>query len=145
MRALAVGACFLVLAAPATAASRTLDGSGNNVRHPAWGAAGTIYPRIAPPDYADGIGSMVAGPSPRYVSNRIFNDVGQNLFSENDVTQWGWAWAQFVDHDIGLADERRGEAALALQHYRTALASGQSLSPAQRAAVRRAIDRLEPR
>ena len=109
MRWLGVAACCLALASPAAAATRTLDGSGNNVRHTAWGAAGTIYPRIAPPDYADGIGSMVAGPSPRYVSNRIFNDVGQTLFSENDVTQWGWAWAQFVDHDIGLADERPGE------------------------------------
>jgi len=109
MRWLGVAACCLALAAPAAAATRTLDGSGNNARHPAWGAAGTIYPRIAPADYADGIGSMVTGPSPRYVSNRIFNDVGQNLFSENDVTQWGWAWAQFVDHDIGLSDERPGE------------------------------------
>ena len=109
MRWLGVAACCLALAAPAAAATRTLDGRGNNVRHPAWGAADTVYPRIAGPDYADGIGEMVAGPAPRYVSNRIFNDIGQNLFSENDVTQWGWAWAQFVDHDIGLADEGPGE------------------------------------
>src|SRR5437588_127130 len=109
MRVLAAVLASFALAAPAAAASRTLDGSGNNLRHAAWGAAGTTYPRIAPPEYADGISSMVGGPSPRYVSNRIFNDLGQNLFSENDVTQWGWAWAQFVDHDIGLADERPGE------------------------------------
>ena len=109
MRWLGVLAGCLVLAAPAAAATRSLDGSGNNLRHPSWGAANTIYPRIAAPDYADGIGAMVGGPDARYVSNRIFNDVGQNLFSENDVTQWGWAWAQFVDHDIGLADEHPGE------------------------------------
>jgi hypothetical protein len=109
MRRLGVLAAFLVLATPAAAATRTLDGQGNNLRHPSWGAAGTIYPRIAAPAYADGIGAMAAGPAARYVSNRIFNDVGQNLFSENDVTQWGWAWAQFVDHDIGFADERPGE------------------------------------
>ena len=52
---------------------------------------------------------MVAGPPTRYVSNRIFNDVGQNLFSENDVSQWGWAWGQFLDHDIGLRDETPAE------------------------------------
>jgi peroxidase len=46
---------------------------------------------------------MVSGPSPRYISNRVFNDVGQNLFSENDISQWGWAWGQFIDHDIGPA------------------------------------------
>jgi hypothetical protein len=88
---------------------RTLDGSGNNLAHPAWGRAGTQYLRVASPNYADGIDQMVAGPSPRYVSNRIFNDVGQNLFSENDISQWGWAWGQFIDHDIGLRDEQPAE------------------------------------
>jgi hypothetical protein len=48
---------------------------------------------------------MVTGPSPRYISNRIFNDVGQNLFSENNTSQWAWAWGQFVDHDLDLRDE----------------------------------------
>jgi peroxidase len=51
----------------------------------------------------------VAGPPARYVSNRTFNDVGQNLFSENDVSQWGWAWGQFMDHDFGLRDETPAE------------------------------------
>jgi hypothetical protein len=92
-------------------AGRTLNGSGNNVAHPAWGQAGTQYRRVASPSYADGIGRMVSGPSPRYISNRIFNDVGQNLFSENGVSQWGWAWGQFMDHDIGLRDEQPAETA----------------------------------
>ena len=61
------------------------------------------------PNYGDGIGTMVSGPSPRAVSNRVFNDVGQNIFSENDVSQWGWAWGQFIDHDIGLRDETPAE------------------------------------
>jgi peroxidase len=93
----------------ASAADRTLDGSGNNVFHPTWGQAGTQYLRVAKPNYADGIGTMVSGPSPRYISNRIFNDVGQNLFSENDISQWGWLWGQFIDHDIGLRDETPAE------------------------------------
>jgi hypothetical protein len=90
---------------------RTLDGSGNNVAHPTWGQAGTQYLRVAKPNYADGISRMVSGPSPRSISNRIFNDVGQNLFSENDISQWGWAWGQFIDHDIGLRDETPAESA----------------------------------
>jgi hypothetical protein len=90
---------------------RTLDGSGNNVAHPAWGQAGTQYSRVAAPNYADGIAQMASGPSPRYISNRIFNDVGQNLFSENEISQWGWAWGQFIDHDIGLRDEQPAEIA----------------------------------
>jgi hypothetical protein len=43
--------------------------------------------------------------------HRIFNDLGQNLFSENDISQWGWAWGQFLDHDVGLRDERPAESA----------------------------------
>jgi Animal haem peroxidase len=89
--------------------TRTLDGSNNNLTHPTWGQAGTQYARVAPANYADGIGQMVAGPSPRYISNRIFNDVGQNIFSENNISQWGWAWGQFIDHDIGLRDETSAE------------------------------------
>jgi len=79
-------------------AIRTLDGSGNNLRHPAWGQAGTVYLRVAPTNYADGISSMPTGPSVRYVSNRIFNDVGQNIFSKDGITQWAWVWGQFLDH-----------------------------------------------
>jgi len=94
-----------------TFASRTLDGSGNNLRHPEWGRANTLYLRVAPTNYADGISSMPSGPSIRYVSNRIFNDVGQNIFSKDGVTQWGWVWGQFLDHDFGLRDERPAESA----------------------------------
>src|SRR5262245_59681130 len=88
---------------------RSLDGSGNNSTHGDWGQAGTQYLRVAPPNYADGISKPVGGPSARYLSNRIFNDVGQNTFPENDIRQWGWAWGQFLDRDIGLRDETAAE------------------------------------
>jgi Animal haem peroxidase len=84
---------------------QSLDGSGNNRRHPTWGQAGTNYSRVADANYADGIGAPVEGPDPRYVSNRVFNDVHQNVFSENDVTQWGFVWGQFLDHTFGLRQE----------------------------------------
>jgi hypothetical protein len=110
---LAVG-LSLAMAATATAApsgSRSFDGSDNNVAHPTWGAAGQAYRRIAPAAYADGRSAMASGPNARYVSNRIFNDANQNLFSENGISQWGWAWGQFIDHDMGLRDESSGGAA----------------------------------
>jgi hypothetical protein len=94
---------------PQAAQVRSLDGSGNNLQHPDWGEAGTPYLRVGSPNYADGAGAMVSGPPARYVSNRIFNDVGQNIFSENDISQWGWAWGQFIDHDLGLRDENPAE------------------------------------
>ncbi|HEY7132913.1 MAG TPA: peroxidase family protein, partial [Candidatus Limnocylindrales bacterium] len=110
---LAVG-LSLAIAATATAApsgTRSFDGSGNNVAHPTWGAAGQPYRRIAAPAYADGRSAMASGPNARYLSNRIFNDANQNLFSENGISQWGWAWGQFIDHDMGLRDESSGGAA----------------------------------
>ncbi len=88
---------------------RSLDGSGNNVRNPTWGQTFTQYLRVTDPNYADGVGQPVSGPSARNISNRIFNDEGQNLFSENDVTQWGWTWGQFLDHTFGLRDETPAE------------------------------------
>jgi hypothetical protein len=96
---------ILLLAAPAGAAEyRSLDGSGNNVAHPDWGKAGTPYKRVAPTAYGDGVGSIADGPNARYVSNRVFNDIGQNIFSERGVTQWAWTWGQFMDHTFGLAE-----------------------------------------
>ena len=110
--------CTIILVAhplePSAAMSiavRTLDGSGNNARHPDWGSASTQYLRVGHPRYADGVAAMVGGPPARYVSDRVFNDVGQNLFSENGVTQWAWAWGQFMDHDFGLRDETPAESA----------------------------------
>jgi hypothetical protein len=81
-----------------------LDGTGNNVANPTWGQAGLPYSRVAPAVYADGIGTPVSGPNSRYISNRIMNDLHQNVFSERRVSQWGWTWGQFLDHTFGLAD-----------------------------------------
>jgi hypothetical protein len=89
-----------------------LDGSDNNRRHPEWGVAGTNYLRLAPANYADGVAEQVTGPSPRFVSNRIFNDLHQNVFSEGGVTQWGNVWGQFIDHTIGLRDDAGEQADL---------------------------------
>ena len=114
LRVVVVGLGLLATAQPAHATrhdrplrfeQRSLDGSNNNRAHPAWGQAGTAYRRIAPARYADGVGAQASGPSPRYISNRIFNDLGQNLFSERRVSQWVWTWGQFIDHTFGLAQD----------------------------------------
>ena len=54
-------------------AFRTIDGSGNNVGHPDWGASATPMRRVMGADYADGV-SAPAGPSrpsPRLISNTV--------------------------------------------------------------------------
>jgi hypothetical protein len=81
---------------------QTINGHGNNSLHPDWGKAGTNYSRVAQARYADGASEPVKGPNARYVSNRIFNDAHQNLFSETGTSQWGFVWGQFLDHTFGL-------------------------------------------
>jgi Animal haem peroxidase/Ricin-type beta-trefoil lectin domain len=88
----------------------SLDGSGNNLAHPEWGTTGRAYGRVAKAFYKDGISQLSDGPNVRMVSNRIIADGSQNVFSENNVTQWVWQWGQFMDHVFGLA-EGGGEAA----------------------------------
>jgi hypothetical protein len=85
---------------------QSLDGSGNNLANPGWGQGGRPYSRVAPPRYADGRSAPVTGPNSRAVSNRLFNDVHQNVFSERGVTQWGFTWGQFLDHTFGLREGR---------------------------------------
>jgi hypothetical protein len=108
-RDLLLAACVLGLGAftPGAAAfeARSLDGSGNNLAHPDWGRAGTPYLRVAPPRYADGAGAPAGGPSARYLSNRVFNDLGQDVMSAREVSQWVWTWGQFMDHTFGLAQD----------------------------------------
>jgi peroxidase len=93
--------------------ARTLDGARNNPARPSLGSTGTPYSRLAPAAYADGTGAIEGGPNARFVSNRIFNDLGQNVFSSRGVTQWAWTWGQFMDHTIGLAKEGTEKAPLA--------------------------------
>jgi hypothetical protein len=81
----------------------SLDGSGNNRAHPTWGQLGRPYSRVANASYADGISVPQGGPNPRLISNRILNDKNQNIFSGRGVTQWGWQWGQWLDHNFGLA------------------------------------------
>jgi hypothetical protein len=83
--------------------ARSLDGCGNNRAHPTWGQAGRPYSRVGTAHYGDGVSTLVAGVPPRYTSNRVFNDLGQNVFSERNLSQWAWTWGQFMDHVFGLA------------------------------------------
>ncbi|MFL6145254.1 MAG: peroxidase family protein [Labedaea sp.] len=83
-------------------AIQSLDGSGNNAANPAWGQSGRPYARVAAARYADGRSQPVAGPNARMISNRVFSDVAQNIFSSRQLDAWGWTWGQFLDHTFGL-------------------------------------------
>ena len=77
------------------------------------GSAGLGYPRVADASYADGVSRMIDGPDARYLSNRVFNDESQNVFSQGGVSHWGFVWGQFLDHTIGLREAGDEEAPLA--------------------------------
>lgn len=82
---------------------RTIDGTGNNVAHPTWGAAGQQLTRLMPAKYGDGV-STPAGqnrPSPRLISNLVnIQDIGLN--SPRVVSNFVMQWGQWIDHDIGF-------------------------------------------
>ncbi|MEM7385176.1 MAG: peroxidase family protein [Verrucomicrobiota bacterium] len=91
----------ITLSAPARATEfRSINGENNNEIRPNWGAAGTPYIRKVPTRYVDGLGQPdPALPNPRIVSNAIFHQ-HTNLPDPRGISDWGWAWGQFVDHDI---------------------------------------------
>ncbi|MEC9373230.1 MAG: peroxidase family protein, partial [Planctomycetota bacterium] len=98
------------LAASAGAEDRTLNGVGNNVSNPDWGAAETIVPRITPHAYSDGVSAMAraGGPSARDVSNAMCWQVG-NMANDQALSDMVWQWGQFLDHDLGLTGEGHTE------------------------------------
>ena len=85
-----------------------IDGVGNNVANATWGAAGTDFTRLAAVNFADGVSAANGQtlPSARAISNLIANqDVGgveQNLNNNRSLSDFVYAWGQFIDHDIDL-------------------------------------------
>ena len=82
---------------------RTIDGTGNNVDHPLWGATEIPLLRMAEAAYADG-SNLPSGndrPGPREISNACMAQTGDELNSLG-VTDMFWQWGQFLDHDIDL-------------------------------------------
>lgn len=81
----------------------SIDGTGNNVENPDWGAAETELLRLTTAEYADGLSEIVEDlPSAREVSNAVAD---QESLTDNDryLTDFVWLWGQFVDHDITLS------------------------------------------
>ena len=80
---------------------RSATRDSHSDRESVW-RAGEPYRRLTQAWYLDGISQPVEGPNARYISNRVFADGAQNLFSETGVTQWAYTWGQFIDHTIAL-------------------------------------------
>jgi peroxidase len=90
----------------ATAVSlRSIDGTGNNIANPNWGATNTQLLRLASPDYGDGISTPggVTRPSARAISNAVVAQ-SSSILNPLNASDWLWQWGQFIDHDLDLTD-----------------------------------------
>jgi hypothetical protein len=90
---------------------RPITEVGNNVANPNWGTAGTDLLRTSPVAYADGVSapSLPNNASARVVSDILNNQAdpsnpGQDLntFDKNSLSDFGYAFGQFIDHDLDL-------------------------------------------
>jgi peroxidase len=93
---------------------RAIDGTGNNVNHPAWGSAGADLLRKAPAAYADGFSTPAGAdrPNPREISNAIVAHPDGETSSDRQMSAYIYIWGQFLDHDLDLTQppEAGGEA-----------------------------------
>jgi hypothetical protein len=92
-------------------AVRSIDGTGNNLENPEFGATDAKLLRVAENDYADGI-SEPAGedrPSAREISNTLSAADPDGTTSERNLSSFVFAWGQFLDHDIDLSLEPENE------------------------------------
>ncbi len=80
-----------------------MDGTYNNVENVQWGSKGNILNSIISSAFADSI-SELAGtdrPNSRKISNLIFSQT-QKINSALSLSDYLWAFGQFIDHDIVL-------------------------------------------
>ena len=81
--------------------SRTVNGSGNNIANPNWGAADVATIRLLENAYSDGASTPPGAerPSARAISNAIVAQ-SRSIINTRGATDYLWQWGQFIDHDI---------------------------------------------
>jgi hypothetical protein len=93
---------------------RPITEAGNNVANPTSGTAGSHLIRESPVGYADGISapSLPQDQSARAISNILNNqadpsDPSQeiNTVDQNNLSDFGYAFGQFMDHDMDLTPD----------------------------------------
>jgi hypothetical protein len=95
---------------------RPIDEVGNNISNPTWGVAGTDLLRLSPVAYADGISSpsLPNNPGARVVSDLVSNQAdaaGNDIqtVDTNSLSDFGYVWGQFIDHDMDLTPSGSGQ------------------------------------
>ncbi|VDI06926.1 Hypothetical predicted protein [Mytilus galloprovincialis] len=82
---------------------RSVDGSCNNLDYPEWGKSFTPQERFVSAHYEDGIDYPrdYDLPSPRLISNKLFNDTGEGSYDKRKTAEM-MAWGQLLAHDFVL-------------------------------------------
>ena len=81
--------------------SRNIDGTGNNLNNPDFGASHTQLARIMTNGYADGVSAPSGAdrPNPRAISNAVFSQ-STSISDGMGLSDFLWTFGQFIDHDI---------------------------------------------
>ena len=82
---------------------RSIDGSGNNLTHTDYNAAGSDFTRIGDAHFADGVDAMTSGPNPRMISNVVVGQGDADVPNAEGLSGMMYAWGQFIDHDLDLS------------------------------------------
>lgn len=102
-----------LLHSPAAGEDRSLDGTGNSVNAPTRGAANTPMVRFGyTSQFKDSTGAMLTDAdraNARDISNAIFAQ-SQSRPSARNLSDYVWAWGQFVSHDTDLTTTSNGAA-----------------------------------
>ena len=90
--------------------SRSIDGKGNNLDNPEWGAKDIALIRRAKTNYADGVSEPVGYlPNPRVISNLIGALNGKGPKSSKNLTLGFVTWGQFISHEMDLTPPGKEE------------------------------------
>jgi peroxidase len=112
-RVLLIAAGLASLGLNASAEDRSIDGTGNYVSNPTRGAANTPMIRFGyTSQFKDSTGAMLTDAdraNARDISNAIFAQT-ESRPSARNLSDFVWAWGQFVSHDTDLATTSNGAA-----------------------------------
>ena len=103
-RGAATWAAVCLVSAGIAQVNRSIDGSGNNVSNPDWGAVHAPFVRWSSACYADSISAPIGAgrANARTISNVLF-DQGAPLADAMGLSDFCWVFGQFVDHDLTLS------------------------------------------
>src|SRR5919106_4246242 len=87
-------------------ATRSFDGTGNNLANPELGSTNEQLLRVAPAEYADGVSALAGADrlSARYISNLLAAQDEEAAPNDRGLSAFIYIWGQFLDHDIDLTE-----------------------------------------